>query len=192
MGLVGVLFVAFTWLEFVQPAEPGYAARSLLIALLAILTLRASGLSFTELRLRGAPLSLRGGLLLSFAALLMLPIFGSSTGFIGWRWLPAFVFAPASGIAQELFFRASVLPALERAMPGRRHAPLLVHSALFVAWHLRTFTLLPSLPIGLLVTAVLFVAGTAWGRQVQRDGTVVWSIAQHSAFLAIMSMFGWA
>lgn len=192
IGVLGVLFVAFTWIELTQPPEPRYAALSMLIAVLAVLVLRVGGWSAVDLRLSVRRLSRRGGLLLLAATTLMLPILGSTTGFVGWQWLPALVYAPASGMAQELFFRASVLPALERVMPGRRRAPLLIHSAVFVAWHLRTFTLLPSLPVGLVVATVLFLAGMAWGGQVRHDGTVVWSIAQHSVFLAIMSMFAWA
>jgi hypothetical protein len=73
-----------------------------------------------------------------------------------------------------------------------RRLSLLVHSVFFLVWHLRTFTLLPSLPIALVVATVLFLAGTAWGYQVQRDGTILWSTAQHSLFLVVMSMFDWA
>jgi len=192
LGILAVLYVGFTAVEFFQPSEPFYALTSLAIAVVAVVVLRMGGYSATRLRIGVAPLSLRGGLLLLAATLLMLPILGSSTGFVGWRWLPALVYAPASGIAQELFFRAALLPALERATGGRGLLALAAHATLFVMWHLRTFTLLPSLAIGLVVTTVLFSAGMAWGGQVQRDGTVVWSIAQHSAFLVVMSMFDWA
>ena len=189
---VAVLFVLFTALESVQPDEPAYALLSLVIAGLGIVALRVCGVSRQEMRLRFAPLSLVGGVLLAAATLLMLPILASSSGFVGWRWLPALVYAPSSGVAQEFFFRGTVLPALERAVPGRTGMALLMHSALFVVWHLRTFTLLPSPSVALVVATVLFLAGTAWGRQVQDDGTIVWSAAQHSLFLIAISMFDWA
>lgn len=192
LSVTALLAAAYTYLEFVQPPEPWYAGLSLAIALVAVAILRSSGFSREALRLRFAPLSGCGALMLLAATLLMLPILGSSTGFVGWRWLPALFFAPASGIAQEVFFRGSVLPVLERALPGRSRVALLCHTAVFVGWHLRTFTLLPSLPVAFLVGAVLALAAIAWGRQVQRDGTVAWSIGQHSVFLVVMSMFNWA
>lgn len=189
--LLAALTVAYTWVEFVQPPAPIYTFLSLLLAALAVITLKVAGFSFADLRLRYARLSRSGGWLLLAATLLMLPILASSTGFAGWRTLPALVYAPGSGIAQELFFRAALLPALERLIPGKRLVPLLVHTAIFVLWHLRTFTLLPSFPFILLVAAVLSLAGMAWGGQVQRDDTVIWSAAQHSLFLSVMSLFDW-
>jgi hypothetical protein len=69
---------------------------------------------------------------------------------------------------------------------------LFLHSALFVGFHFRTFQAIPSLPMVLVVTVVLFLAGCSWGWQVQRDHTVVWSMLQHSLFLVLMSMFDWA
>jgi membrane protease YdiL (CAAX protease family) len=112
--------------------------------------------------------------------------------FIGWSWLPALLYAPASGIAQELYFRSSLLPALERALPGRPAAALFAHAAVFVGFHYRTFAAVPSLPPAILVATVLFLAGCAWGWQVQRDGTVLWAMIQHSLFLTAMSRFTWS
>jgi len=187
----GLLFAAYTGVEFVQPLEPAYSLLSLSIAILAVLVLGAVTFSRRSLRLRFAPLSRRGAALLAAATLLMLPILASSTGFVGWHWTAALVYAPVSGIAQELFFRACVLALLESMVPDNATIALFAHSLAFVAWHMRTFTLLPSVPVGLLVAMVIFLAGLAWGRQVQRDGTVVWSMAQHSLFLVAMSMFVW-
>ena len=125
---VAVLFVPFTLLEFVQPGEPVYALLSLIIAACGVISVRAAGLSWHEMRVRFAPLSLVGGALLAAATLLMLPILASSSA----------------------------------AMPQRQVLSLLVHNVLFVAWHVRTFTLLPSPPVALVVATVLFLAGTAW------------------------------
>lgn len=85
-----------------------------------------------------------------------------------------------------------MLALLERYAPRGTVLALLGHSVAFVAWHLRTFTLVPSVPIGLRVATVIFLAGLAWGRQAQRDGTVIWWMTQHSLFLVVMSMFDWA
>lgn len=186
------LATAYTYVEYVQPRDPWYAGLSLAVAVAAVASLRGLGFSRQVLRLRYSGLSRGGALLLMTASLLMLPILGSSTGFVGWRWLAGLLFAPASGIAQEVFFRGSVLPVLEKVLPGRPLLALLGQTAVFVGWHVRTFTLLPSVPVAVLVGAVLALAGLAWGRQVQRDGTLLWSICQHSLFLMVMSMFDWA
>jgi membrane protease YdiL (CAAX protease family) len=191
LAAVAVLHVAYTVLEFAQPGEPLYAIFGLAIACVGVAVLRAAGLSREQLRLRRAPLSRVGAGMLAAATLLLLPILGSNSGFLGWRWLPAVVYAPASGITQELFFRGTLLPGLERMMPSRPGTALLIHCALFVAWHLRTFTFVASLPLAFLVATVLFLAGLAWGRQVQHDGTILWSAAQHSLFLVVMSLFDW-
>jgi membrane protease YdiL (CAAX protease family) len=128
---------------------------------------------------------------LAATTLLLLPILGASTSWNGWDWIPALIYAPASGIAQELYFRSSLLPGLERAFNGRRTLALLVHSAIFIGFHFRTFRSIGSFIPILIVAFVLFLAGCGWGWQVQRDRTVVWSMIQHSFFLVLMSMFGW-
>jgi len=102
------------------------------------------------------------------------------------------VYAPASGIAQEIYFRASLLPALERALHGNRNTAILLHAMIFVGYHFRTFRAVPSLSIGIVIALVLFIGGCGWAWQVQRDRTVVWAIGQHSLFLMLMSMFEWA
>jgi hypothetical protein len=183
--------VAYTALDVMQPCEPLQSVLALLLGTVACAGLFASGLSGADLRLRLAPLSIAGAGALAATTLLMLPILTSSTGFVGWRWLPALVYAPASGVAQELCFRSALLPALERALPGKRGVALIIHSVLFVAFHLRTFAALPSVWIGLVVAVVIFLAGCGWGWQVQRDRTVVWAVVQHSFLLAVMSMFAW-
>jgi hypothetical protein len=162
---------------------PGLAGQALLAR---------AGVPAARRYLRPAPLSRAGAAALVATTLLLLPILGSSSGWTGWRPLAALVGAPASGLAQELYFRASLLPALERVLPERRRLALLLHALLFVGYHLRTFLLLPSLAIGAVVATVLFLAGVGWGWQVQRDRTVVWAVAQHAGFLVLMSGFGWS
>ncbi len=143
----------------------------------------------SETYLQYRPLSLKGGLaLLAAATVLMLPILAASTGFIGWQWLPALVYAPASGIAQELYFRASLLPAFE-ILTRNKYIALVLHGLVFIVFHLRTFLAMGLQPVAIVTVLVLFAAGCAWGWQVQRDRTVVWAMLQHSLFLMFMSMF---
>jgi hypothetical protein len=186
--LMGVLF---TVLDVLQPPEWLFSLLAFLPGAISIAILRAAGLSRDKLYLRPGRISRVGLGILAVTTLLLLPILGGSTSWQGWHWLPALVYAPASGIAQELYFRSSLLPALERAVNGKKTLALLLHSIIFIGFHLRTFQSIGSLVPSLLVAFVLFLAGCGWGWQVQRDRTVVWSMLQHSFFLILMSMFGW-
>jgi membrane protease YdiL (CAAX protease family) len=187
-----IMGVAITVLDVLQPTEPILSILAFIPGIISIAALSASGLSRAELNLRFTRISLPGLLVLAAITVLMLLILGSSTGWTGWHWLPGLVYAPASGIAQEIYFRGSLLPALERASRGKKVVAILLQSVLFVGYHFRTFRSVPSLPIAILVAAVLFTAGCGWAWQVQRDRTVFWTIAQHSLFLMLMSMFEWA
>jgi hypothetical protein len=190
MTILLLLGAGYTWLDLLQPPEYITAILAFIPGLVSLLALRAwqriSGSSETYLKYR--PLSLKGGLALLVATVFMLPILGSSTGFTGWQWLPALVYAPASGIAQELYFRASLLPAFEK-WAGNKDFALVLHGLVFIVFHLRTFIAIGLQPIAILTAVVLFAAGCVWGWQVQRDRTVVWAMLQHSLFLAFMSMF---
>lgn len=184
--------ILYTVLDVLQPTEPLLSLLAFIPGVISVVALRAAGLSNDQLYLQLAQISVPGLGALAATTILLLPILGSSTSWIGWYWLPALVYAPASGVAQELYFRSSLLPGLEQAFSGRRLLALLVHAAIFVGFHFRTFQAIPSLPIALVVGLVLFLAGCGWGWQVQRDRTVVWSMLQHSLFLILMSMFGWS
>jgi membrane protease YdiL (CAAX protease family) len=187
-----VMGIALTVLDVLQPSEPALSILAFIPGVISIVVLSAAGLSRVELNLRFKMISRPGLAGLAAVTVLMLPILGSSTGWAGWQWLPALVYAPASGIAQELYFRGSLLPALERASHGKKTAAILLHALVFVGYHFRTFRSVPSLPIAILVAIVLFAAGCGWAWQVQRDRTVFWAIVQHSLFLMFMSMFEWA
>ena len=186
-----VMGVGMTALDVWQPAEPRLSILAFLPGLVSIAVLLASGSSRSDLYLRFGKLSRPGLIALAVTTILLLPILGSNTGWGGWKWLPALVYAPASGIAQELYFRSSLLPALERVLGGKKIPALLLHGLVFIGYHLRTFRSVPSLPVSLLIASVLFAAGCGWGWQVQKDRTVVWAMAQHSLFLMLMSMFEW-
>ena len=187
-----IMGIAITVLDVLQPTEPILFILAFIPGIISIAALSASGLSRAELNLRFTCISLPGLLVLAAITVLLLPILGSSTGWTGWQWLPGLIYAPASGIAQEIYFRASLLPALERAVHGKRVIAILLHAVIFVGYHFRTFRSVLSLPIAILVAAVLFTAGCGWAWQVQRDRTVFWAIGQHSLFLILMSLFEWA
>jgi membrane protease YdiL (CAAX protease family) len=183
----------YTLLDALQPSELIYTILSFIIGLLSftVIILARLHLDVTESYLIPRRLSLRGGIALVVVAVCLLPILLSTSGKVGWHWIPALVYAPASGIAQELYFRASLLPAMEGLLQKRSFAAIGLHSLVFVAFHLRTFLSIGPNPIVAVVAIVLFVAGFAWGYQVQRDRTIVWAVALHSTFLVVMSMFKW-
>ncbi len=183
--------VVYTAIDMLQFPEPLQSLLSFIPGGVSLIALSNAGLARGDLYLRLAPISRPGLAALAAATLLLLPILGSNTGWIGFQLLPTLVFAPASGVAQELFFRSSLLPGLERAFGNKRMA-LLVQAAIFVGFHFRTFRAMGTSPIILITVVVLFLAGCAWGWQVQRDRTVAWAMVQHSLFLMLMSMFAWA
>ena len=192
LSITLIMGIVITGLDVLQPSEPVLSILSFIPGIISITALSASGLSRTELNLRFAWISLPGFLVLVAITVLLLPILGSNTGWSGWHWLLGLVYAPASGIAQEIYFRGSLLPALERALHGKKLVAILLQAVVFVAYHFRTFRSVQSLPIAILVAAVLFTAGCGWAWQVQRDQTVFWTIVQHGLFLTLMSMFEWA
>ncbi len=181
----------YTALDMLQLPESVFALLAFIPGAISLIALTTAGLSRAELNLRLAWISLPGLAALAATSILLLPILGSSTVWLGWRWVAALVYAPASGIAQKLYFRSALLPGLEHAFNRHRTLSLFAHAAIFVGFHVRTFLALPSLPLALVVAAVLFVAGCGWGWQVQRDRMVIWSMLQHSLFLMLMSMVDW-
>jgi hypothetical protein len=105
-----IMGIAITVLDVLQPKEPVFSILTFIPGIISIAALSASGLGRTELNLRFIWIFLPGLLVLAAITVLLLPILGSSTGWTGWQWLPGLVYVPASGIAQEIYFRASLLP----------------------------------------------------------------------------------
>jgi hypothetical protein len=186
--MMGVLY---TWLDIIQLPEPINTILAFIPGSVSVLLLIIAGMKRAKLYLAPAWISKPGFGALAATTILLLPILSSSTTWLGWQWLPALVYAPASGVAQELYFRSALLPALERAVGNKKVLALTLHAILFTAYHFRTFQAIPTLPIAGVVFLVLFLAGCGWGWQVQRDRTVVWAMLQHSTFLVLMSMFEW-
>ena len=186
LAITLIMGVGITALDAFQPAEPVLSILAFIPGAISIAApFSPWGRIRADMYLRSAKASLPGLAVLAAVTLLSLPIPGSNTGWTGWHWLPALVYAPASGIAQELYFRASLLPALERALRGKKTTAILLHSIIFVSYHFRTFQSVQLFPIGILIATVLFSAGCGWAWQVQRDRTVLWAIGQHCLFLML-------
>lgn len=191
LAITLVMAVAYTIHDTLQMREPLFSVVSFGPGVLSICVLLASGFTREECSLTICWFSKSGIAVLALTFLLLFPILLSSTGDVRWNPLGAFVYAPASALAQELFFRSALLPALTKGLGGRSQLALPIHCLIFVAYHLRTFTSIgaigPSIGVGL----VLFLAGLAWGWESQKDRTVLWTSVQHSMFLAAMSLYTW-
>jgi membrane protease YdiL (CAAX protease family) len=157
--------------------------------ILGVGVLLAAGLSRRECFLVVKPLSRRGlGVLAGvfvFALAAILP-FGV---WQGWSWRAALVYAPASGISQELFFRAVLLPAIQMVLKKRAGLGLVLHAVLFGLWHIGPlFVGAPGWAV-IAVMLVPFLSGIGWGWQVQHDRTVVWAMVQHSLIWVVALQF---
>ncbi len=189
-AVVGVLLLLAPYTLYFWMAPRGVLAVLLgfLPGLLGTAALLRAGFSRDALYLRAGRLSWRGGLVLLGVFPLLGVILASGT----WQgWDAGFaVESTLSGLSQELYFRASLLPALLWLAGGRLALALPVHALLDVLWHGRMFTQMPPVawPV---VFLVLFVAKLGWGYAAHHDRTLVWVIAQHSLFLVAMSLFTW-
>jgi membrane protease YdiL (CAAX protease family) len=157
--------------------------------LLGLGLLLTAGLSRQQCFLVIRPLSRVGfavlGAVFLFALAAILPV----SVWQGWSWQAALVYAPASGISQELFFRSVLLPTMQRVLKRRDRSALIAHSMLFGLWHIGPLFLGAPLWAVLLVMLVPFLSGLGWGWQVMRDRTVVWAMVQHSLIWVIALQF---
>jgi membrane protease YdiL (CAAX protease family) len=120
-----------------------------------------------------------------FALAAMLPVMTWQ----GWSWMAALVYAPAGGVAQELFFRSALLPAMRMMLKQRPRLALALHSLLFGLWHIGPLFLGAPACAVIAVMLVPFLSGIGWGWQVQRDRTVIWAMIQHSLIWVIGLQF---
>lgn len=181
--LVVGLWVPYAALNTLFPGPLLTYALGLLLAALALGVLLRSGESPRALCLRLA-LPSRFGLLLLLLMLAFIPgvlLAGRGQAFSA---LDALVFAPASALGQELYFRAALLVALARLCAGRPRLAVLAQAGLFALWHVRAFLVVAPLP-ALGVLLLTFVAGLLWGTQVSRDRTILWVAAEHTLFLIV-------
>jgi membrane protease YdiL (CAAX protease family) len=188
LAAVLLLDAAYTVLNTIAPGGPLAHLLAFVPGLLAIVTLGMAGLTTRQCYLHRASLSRQGLIVLAVMFLLLIPILFSGQ-WLGWDGPATLLYAPAGAIAQELFFRAALLPALLHTLKGRVSLAVALQAALFVTWHWRTFAAAPTLGADLAILLVLFLAGLGWGWQVQRDKTILWAILQHTLFLMLMSLF---
>ena len=193
VGLVILLWLGYTALQTLSVtgcvSEGWNAALGFLPGLLGVAALLGAGLSVEDCFLRVRRPSWQGLAVLAavfvFALAAILPV----TVWQGWSWLAALVLAPASGVSQELFFRAALLPAARLLLKERPGLALVAHSALFGLWHIGP--LFVGAPVWAVVAVMLvpFLSGLGWGWQVTRDRTVVWAMVQHSLIWVIALQF---
>jgi membrane protease YdiL (CAAX protease family) len=191
--MVFCLWLAYTVLQTLvvmqRLSEPAYAAIGFLPGLLGVAVLLAAGVPREDCYLRVAPLSRPGFGVLAAVFVFALAAILPAGVWRGWDWIAAFVYAPASGVAQELFFRSALLPATLAVFRRRPTLALILHSALFALWHIGPLFLGTPLPIVGAIMFVPFLSGIGWGWQVKRDGTVVWAMLQHSLIWVVGSPF---
>jgi membrane protease YdiL (CAAX protease family) len=135
------------------------------------------------------PISGKGAAVLAvvfvFALSAMLPVMVWQ----GWSWKAALILAPAGGIAQELFFRSTLLPALRHVFRPREKFALILHAVLFGLWHIGPLFLGAPAWAVIAVMAVPFLSGIGWGWQVVKDRSVIWAMVQHSLIWVIGLQF---
>lgn len=184
------LWAAYTFIFTSHNDNNAIAFLEFIPGILAVAALLAAGLSLKDCYLRPAPLSWKGALWLG-ASLLILPVMWITGRWTGWHPLDALVYAPASGISQELFFRASLLPILLAVLPARPTLATLLHALVFAAWHLPKAFMTAPVPGAISVGVVTFICGVLWAKQVRQDRTVYWLMAFHSGILVINTFFTW-
>ncbi len=156
----------------------------LLIALVALGLLWSAGISPRACFLAVAPPSRQGLVLLALLSAFIPAVLLLGRGQT-FSWRDDLVYAPASALGQELYFRSALLVALGMVWRrGDARLALAGQALAFALWHVRAFRVAPLAPaVGVLVAT--FVAGLLWGMQVRRDRTVLYAVLQHALFLAI-------
>ena len=187
-----ILWVFYTLVYTLPLNQNLEAILEALAASIGVVVLIRMGFTPQELYLQVRRVSKRGWLALGIATLALVGPLATST-WVGIRWVPLLIYAPLSGITQELFFRSSLLPAIERLCGTKSWSALLLHAILFGLWHVPLAYLAAPISPWIAVVALFGVttlAGLAWGWQVQHDETVVWTMAHHTLLLMVMSLFG--
>lgn len=190
--LWGVLLIglSYTILYTLLPDNAPIAFLLFAPGFLSVAILIGAGFSLEQCYLCAAPMS-RGGLALLGGSLIFMPLVWFTGRWAGWRWTDALIYAPASAVSQELFFRAALLPVLLAAFKSRPSLGNLTHAVLFALWHLPKAS--ATAPLGGVVGVVIvtFLCGILWGSQVRRDGTVFWLMGYHAMILVVNSLLTW-
>jgi membrane protease YdiL (CAAX protease family) len=185
-----LLWLVYTILYTLHPSDALAAFLEFVPGVLSIAVLLVAGFQRQECYLRFAKIS-RTGLALLVASFPFIPLILMTGHWTGWNWMAALLFAPMSGISQELFFRAALLPVLLVNFKMKPSLALLIHSLLFALWHIPRASLTAPLGGVIGVAVVTLISGWLWGKQVQRDRTVVWLMGYHSMLLIVNSFFTW-
>ncbi len=91
-------------------------------------------------------------------------------------------------VAQELFFRSALFPALLLWM--RPRGALLIHTLAFGVWHAGALLVAGDMLGGALAIIVLSLSACyARGWQTLRDGTVVWAMLHHAVLWIVGAFF---
>ena len=192
-AVVLTLWAGYTVLQTMavvgQVSEGWSAALGFLPGVLGVTVLLRSGMTREECFLVFRSISKAGFVVLVlvfiFALSSMLPVME----WVGWSWKAALILAPAAGIAQELFFRSTLLPTLRRVFNRRPWLALVVHAVLFGLWHIGPLFIGAPIWVVIAVMAVPFLSGIGWGWQVVHDRTVVWAMIQHSLIWVVGLQF---
>jgi membrane protease YdiL (CAAX protease family) len=198
VAVSGVLFLwlAYTTLQTLTVTEdigePVAAILGFLPGLLGVGLLLSAGLTRQECFLTLTRLSWWGFAVLAFVFVLALSAMLPFGVWQGWSWAAALIFAPLSGIAQELFFRSSLLPAIRSMVAAKPALALVSHAILFGLWHIGPLFL--GAPIWAVIAIMLVptISGIGWGWQVTRDRTIIWAALQHSLIWVIGLQFTYA
>ena len=101
-----------------------------------------------------------------------------------WDWGGMLVAAPASAVAQEVYFRGTLQLALSRRFRFGRSGTAVSQAGLFALWHLRAFRAVPPAQ-AVAVIVIAFAAGLIWGLLALRDRTIAWTLVHHAFYLLI-------
>lgn len=192
-GLIVLIWLSYTIMQTSSVMggirEDVYALIAFLPGILGVAILFAVGQSRQDCYLQ-----VRRPSWVGIAALIAIAILALATvlpfgEWQGWNWRGALLYAPASGISQELFFRSALLPAMGLLFKGRSRLALVSHSVLFGLWHIAPLFLGAPLWAVFAVMFVPFMCGIGWGWQVRRDQTVIWAMLQHSLIWVIGNQF---
>ncbi len=188
-GVVALLWIGYTALQTLSVVEridgPTAALLGFLPGILGVGVLLAAGFSREACSLQVMPLSWQGLAVLAAVFVFALTAILPAGVWQGWSWVAALVYAPAGGIAQELFFRAALLPAVEWTLKRRSSLALILHSVLFGLWHIGPLFLEAPAWAVIAIMFVPFLSGIGWGWQVRHDRTVLWAMVQHSLIWVI-------
>jgi membrane protease YdiL (CAAX protease family) len=193
LWMVILLWMANIGLFALYMEEPFASIVGFLPGALGIIVLFLSGFKREDCYLRFGWISWAGLGVYALMLTLMVPVVLTgihSVKWAGWDWLMMLIYAPASGIAQELYFRSTLLPALRRAFTDRAFLALIISSLMFALYHAGMFLVAPvGVAAGALV--VTFMASMGWGWQVGHDKTVLWAMVNHSLLQMILRVFAW-